>query len=529
MQFLAKTLDYIVTFISNFISSHLFKNRRRSIITLAVLGISFFAIFFKTEAPIQETPSKSASEVSVEAARTLGSDTTFTAVGTATAVSEAKLQTESGGRIVGVYAKLGNKVRAGSIIAKLESASESAVLLQAQGSYESALAGAASGNIGITEAENGLKAAQNAAVNTYKSTYTSVSGILYGTIDEFFADPNSTIPGVRISSSYTAFLNSERIALRGDMPIWKNNTLLVSTNSDLDKTLDEAETITNKVLAITDAFIDAINKQNTGSNYTEAELRALGTKFNGVRAGLVGNLASIDGARVGLTAATESLNRAKIAGTSTKVSASGAQIKQALGALRSAQANYEKTIVRTPISGTVNALYLKAGEYASPSQPAAIIANNNNGLEITTSASQEDTITLKVGDAVLLDKTATGTITAIGGAVDPTTGKVAIKINVDEQSSIKNGSTVSVSFIKSAESTEISEIVIPLSAIKMTGAGPTIFIIDESSKKLVSKNVTLGTIRGENVVVAAGLDLDTAIVVDARGLKEGLEVIVKTK
>jgi RND family efflux transporter MFP subunit len=244
------------------------------------------------------------------------------------------------------------------------------------------------------------------------------------------------------------------------------------------------------------------------------------------RAVLNATLSSIQNSRSGLTAAREAITRAALGATNSQVSVANAQVKIALGSLRSAQANYEKTLIRTPISGVVNALYVKTGEYVTPGFPAAIIANND-GLEITTAISQEDREGLEIGDAVTLDNEATGVIGAIAGAVDPTTGKVALKIGVDKTGTLKNGSTVSVFFSKET-SEEISEVKVPLSAIKMTGAGPVVFSVSEA-KTLTSIPVTLGAITGDTVVVTQGVSLDSVIVVDARGLKEGQAIALKTE
>ena len=125
-----------------------------------------------------------------------------------------------------------------------------------------------------------------------------------------------------------------------------------------------------------------------------------------------------------------------------------------------------------------------------------------------------------------IDKVATGTVAAIGGSIDPTTGKVAVKISVDENPSLQNGSTVSVVFI-TEKSSDTSEISIPLSAVKMTGSGPIVFTVENN--KLVSNTIVLGKSKGDVVVVTEGITRDTNIVVDGRGLKEGAEVTVENK
>ena len=472
-------------------------------------------------------PVETKAEVVVKSIRSIISNSSFTAVGSVSAVSEAKLQLEAGGRITAVQAALGNTVYAGSIIARAENAAESATLLQAQGAYEAAVAGAAQGNIGKDEARNALTAAQNAAVTTYKNAYTSVSGVVFVSLDQFYANPNSQVPGIRIGTADVQFQNAERVKLKTILPAWQVKTLTVNAAGDILKPLAEAETVTKQVLAMVDDFIKAFNKAEPNSQYTEADYRALVVTFGGVRGQLVSILASIDGARSGLSAAEDTVNRAQIAGSGNTVSSADAQVKIALGSLRAAQANFERTLVRTPITGVVNALYVKTGEYAAPGLPAAIIANKTNGLEISTSVSQEDSVKLAVGDVVTIDSSATGTIAAIAGAIDPTTGKVALKVSVGDTTTLKNGSTVLVSF--TAKSTKVDIVlIVPLSAIKMTGSGPVVFTIGENNT-LTALPVVLGAILSENVTITSGVTLDSTIVVDARGKKAGEVVTVITQ
>ena len=249
-----------------------------------------------------------------------------------------------------------------------------------------------------------------------------------------------------------------------------------------------------------------------------ASLLARRSQLNQVYSGL-------QSTRSNLTSAEEGVLRASIGGTSGELSLANAQVKIALGSLRAAQANFEKTLVRTPISGVVNAMYLKVGEYASPSAPAAIVANNN-GLEIKTAVNQEDSLKLAIGDTVSIDKTATGTITAIAGAIDPSTGKVAVNISVDADSALQNGTTALITFSAKTEAVA-TEITLPLSAIKMTGSGPVVFSVDAESFELTSIPVVLGPVSGSNVAVTEGISLDSKIVVDARGLKAGQVVTAK--
>jgi RND family efflux transporter MFP subunit len=487
--------------------------------------ISIYLVFFGTSQETEEKTEEVASVVQLKSVRDLVANNSFTAVGTVEAVSEARLQTEAGGRVTAVTAEIGNTVRAGTVIASLENNSERAALLQAQGSYEAALAGAEQSDSGKRDAETGLDSARTGAISAARASYSTANNTLVTSVDQFFSNPEGMVPGLKIDGN-TSVLNSERVAFQTLLPKWQANIDSANNNS-LKQLLNESEANIVRLTAIVETFIKITSESANNELLADKPIPSYTPGLIAERNALNGALSSIQSARFALESAEEGVLRAEIGGTGSDVSLANAQVKIALGSLRLAQANYEKTLVRSPINGVVNALYLKAGDYVTPGQPAAIIANNA-GLEIKTSISQEESVEVAVGDSVVIDGTSTGTISAIGGAIDPTTSKVAVKVSVDDTSSLQNGSTVSVLFTTdSAE--EISEIVIPLSAIKMTGSGPVVFDVDTSTNALKATPVTLGAITGESVVVKEGVTLESMVVVDARGLKEGQIVSVLNK
>jgi RND family efflux transporter MFP subunit len=498
--------------------------KRRFITTVAIVAaVVLIGFYFLTKGGTQEEAAVvSLPQVRVASVAELGSEDEFSSVGTVSAVSEARLQTESGGRITSVNATIGDRVAAGQVLATIENAAQRAALLQAQGSYEAAVAGAQQSNSGSRDAATALNSAEEAAVQAVRNAFTDVNAALINTVDPFFSSPQTSVPGLRVSGDVT-FLSGERVAFQTIMPSWQTS-VAKDGSATLPGRLDEAEKNTARMIAFVDALTETTNAARESDTMLGQPVKSYTAGLLTESAKLNATLRSIQVARTGLTSAKEGVARAEIAATGGSVSLADAQVKIALGSLRSAQAAYEKTLVRTPIAGVVNAFYLKAGEYVSPSAPAAIVANNN-GLEITTSVSQEDSAVLAVGDRVTIDATASGTITAIAGAVDPTTGKVAVKISVPENTTLQNGSTVSISFVKVARDAAPTTITIPLSAVKMTGSGPVAFFVNEENK-LTTQALVLGPVSGESVVVTEGLSLDSHIVVDARGRKEGEEVVL---
>jgi multidrug efflux pump subunit AcrA (membrane-fusion protein) len=499
---------------------------KRSLSALALLFIAFIGFkFFGDSGDGVEVPPAALTQVSVLSVAELGSKASFDTVGKVEAVSEANLQAEAGGRVTSVSVKVGDSVSAGRVLATIENNSQSAALTQAQGAYEAALAASAQSGVGVNEASTVLLSAKNGAVNTYRQSYNTVNSAIYNNIDLFFSAPQSTLPGLKLSGQgNTASINNERVAYQQLLSEWQTRSNTISTESDLRAELSYARARLDRTILFVDTFIGILNTTDD-SSYTEAELQGYSASFTALRSSLISTRSSIDGAVTTLNSAEDAVRRANLAASGGVVSASDAQIKIALGSLQAAQANYQKTIVRSPIQGVVNAFYLKTGDYASPGQPAGIVANNN-GLQIKTFVSEVDSANLNVGDVVTIEGGASGVITAKAAALDPANGKVAIVVGVNPDSGLTNGATVSLTFSQISEVAVTERILVPLSALKITSAGTFVFTVNPESK-LVPVAVTQGQLYGENIEILSGLTKDTRIVTDARGLKEDQLVTVK--
>ncbi len=488
------------------------------IILLVIVG--GFLHFFGGDDSV-ETVELNTATVEVQTVRDLGSASLFSTIGTVEAVSEAKLQTEKGGRVTSVRVEIGDRVAAGTVLASIENASEQAALLQAEGAYDAAVANARQSEISEGASAEDVENAHIAGWNTYRSTFISTDSILRTTLEPLFSDSN------RQRLQLDEF-NWERRMIRYEFETWGERSL-GARPQNVAPALEEAEAHVERLSVLVDQIYEHIARKERSESdpSTEAIIADFKTDLASARSTLNSAKQSLASAKATISSTEAAYERAQLSSTGGEVSLADASVKQALGSLRAAQAQYEKTLVRSPISGLVNALYLKTGDYVSPSQPAAIVANND-ALEIRTSVSEEDSVLLSVGDPVSIENNATGTITAIAPAVDPSTGKIAVKISIEKTDSIENGRTVAITFGSTESQKESSEMLVPLAALKITPQGPRAFSVSVEGV-LTAHPVTLGAIRGEMVVIEEGLTLDTIIVTDARGLKEGQKVTIVTE
>ena len=496
-------------------------------LALVVVAAAVFLTWGGESAP--EETDEQLREVRVAAAGSFESSAPLSLIGTVEAVNEAAIQTEAGGRVTSVRVGLGDQVRAGQTIATLENAAQYASLLQAEGSYEAALAAAAQSDIGVGQAEVSLTEAKNNAVSVVRGAYTAANSAVRNEIDTFFTSPDAqSTPGLRLQGyGYTSYLNNERVAFQTILTQWRGEVDTLDASDDLKSALSDAEQRIERVIEMVETFIILLNDQDAGA-YTQSELATYSSTFTALRASLNAQLSAIANARTTLQNAEDALDRAQISGTGGGVSAADASVKQALGALRAAQANYQKTIIASPIAGTVNTLSVKSGDYVGMAAPVALIANNN-ALVITTHVNEGDRDRISIGDSVEIEGGASGTIVRIAPAIDPATGKIEVHIGVDNEDDLKNGDVITLTLSPAATSVvdepADATLRLPLSAFKILPDGPVAFTVS-GENRLESHQVTLGPIEGDTVVVLEGLSRDMEIVADARGLQEGMEVAV---
>jgi RND family efflux transporter MFP subunit len=448
-------------------------------------------------------------------------------IGTVSATSKAVILSEAPGRVVSVNVELGDTVYAGQKIAQLENASAYAALIQAEGAYDAAIAAAQVSGVSITEAENAQRSAQDSAINVYRTAYTTVSNIVFNTLDVFYSDPQYTTPGVKVNAgSQTSILNQNRVALGVALDQWRDESVALTNSVDLYTVLDTAKIQTNNTMVLLDAFISIVEDSDNTDTLDGKPLSTFSPTLYAARTTLSGTLASIDAAARALDSSQELITKAKLGGSNEGASVADAQVKQALGALKAAQANYNKTILRSTIAGKVNLLEVDTGDYVGAFQKVAEIANNDS-LEITTYVSQSDLDRISILQEVFIEDSIVGVISTIAPAVDTKTGKIEVKIQTTSKELV-NGSTVSVLLPEAkVDFGESSSLQVPLTAVKFSATAGSVFTVENSI--LIEHSVEIGSVHDSYIEILSGLEPTSTIVVDARGRSAGEEVKILTE
>ena len=173
-----------------------------------------------------------------------------------------------------------------------------------------------------------------------------------------------------------------------------------------------------------------------------------------------------------------------------------ATLKQAQGALKQAQAGLEKTIVRSPITGTINNMDIEKGDFVSAFE-SVVVVSNSDALEITTFITEDDVDSIKTGAKVLIEGKFGGVVSEVAPTLDKKTKKIEIKIAIaDSEASFIEGESVELEIERSFVINESEkEIIVPISALKITTNG--VFVLTLSDKNtIVSNPVSINKISG---------------------------------
>lgn len=463
--------------------------------------------------------------VEVRSVSGLASDSSpLSVAGTVSSKSEASVRAEIGGQITHVYGSLGSYVSAGSILAEVENASQRAAVAQAQGAVDAATAGA-------SVSQTSLGAARQAAVNALLSAYGVVDKSVHADTDPMFSNPESPQPHFNVQSSDSqAKINAEnaRSVLGPVLAREQAQSAQVSSTDNLALELDTTTKELRQIRDYLDTIVRALNSGIAANGVTDATIAGYSATASAARASVTAALSALAGAQAGLETASKSSD------ASTAQSSSQAALTQAQAGLAAARAGLEKTIVRAPISGTLNSFSLKIGDYLAAGTVAAVIANNG-ALEIVTYVTDTDAREIAVGNSATIENngaTVKAVVTRIAPAIDPATKKIEVRIGITEGAKgLVNGQSATVSIARSARAATqtagtASRITIPIAALKIGADATSVFTVDENNT-LVPHTVTIGTLLGDRVVITSGITPDMTIVTDARGLRAGQTVVVK--
>lgn len=515
------------------------RKKRYALLSTEALVVLFFFWIIVGDDATSQVESVSPRKVTVASLRSLSeNEKDLPLIGIVSSVSEATIRSEASGKLNRVYKKLGDQVYAGQVIAEFENSAERASLLQAEGAYDQARVARDITKLNSTQSGTSLVDTKNQSLNAIYAAYSTLDDAIRGKTDVAFSDPRFDDAKLLLSvpdAQLTYSLETRRKAIEQMLLAREVKNRTLTANNDLVSELTLVQGEIQLVKTYLDDLFSAYNKALQNGSFTQSVLDAGKITTQTARQSVVGSLTSVVASR---TALSSSITAKEVAGSVTSESAGSiatadAQLKQALGTYNAALSRLQKTIIRSPITGTINSLSVDTGDYIGAFTQVAVISNNG-ALEIVSYVTEDDAKRITVGTPVKINNTIEGVVTRVAGAIDPVTKKIEVKVGIKEaKTPLINGQSVRIAISK--DKTKIvsspaplaaGPILIPLSALKLTPQGANVFTVSASST-LVSLSVKEGAILGDQIQILEGLRGDEDLVVDARGLKEGMEVVVK--
>lgn len=204
--------------------------------------------------------------------------------------------------------------------------------------------------------------------------------------------------------------------------------------------------------------------------------------------------------------------------------------------LDAARFNARFARIEAPTDGIVFERMVEAGELVEPGKSVFVFGSTSSGWVVRAGLSDRDVVRLDTGAAaeVTFDafpsRVFAGKVTRIGAAADRLTGTFEVEIEVQPDGArFARGLVAKVTLpLAALPGVADSATVVPVSAlVEADGNRATVYILDPTQKIARRKEVALGPLLGEQVVIAAGLVSGDAVITDgAAWLTDGRAVRV---
>jgi len=432
--------------------------------------------------------------------------------GVVQSVSQADLKSQISAPIASIMVSLGDTVRAGQILVELSNADIRAQLDQAK--------------LSLSAESISLDSARKTVLDAIEDSYLQADQAVHAQIDPLLF--NSTKTSIQLSSFDTDPVHYQQniVAARADMTnifnVWKkaiNDLGAQPSDAKLTEVLHLSEKNIQLVQNLLDRIARILNNAATITLPSDAATVAAW------KATVTTSRATISGVASSLIVADKTFSSTLV--TQGGVGAAPSTIAQS--GVRNLEAQLAKTIITSPISGTVAALPLRTGEFAAPGTLIATVVGGE-GLQVDAFASAEDISRISRGSLVTINGVATGTVSTISPSVNPLNKKVEVKILV--QNSAKSPLVIGQTVNAHITATPLAQTLaganstyrLPIQNVKIVPGQAYVFTVDADSK-LVRHDVTLGAVTGDFVEITSGMTPGMKIVSPVYELEAGQTVI----
>lgn len=456
--------------------------------------------------------------------------------GTVKATQNVDMGFSQGGRISGVYVRVGDVVSQGKVLAEIENGDLRGAILQKQASLENEKAtllsleqGTRPEELAVTESqvakdEASLIQANQELINTIRDAYDVADDAVRNQVDQFISNSRSATPQVNFIVSDSSLKNkieSSRVVIEKTLSDWQNDLFALTLESDLDKAQMNARTALFTVTSILTDANSALNQgigDQTTINGWIVDVSAARTSINSAVSSLTTAVTAQKNAKAALDISKKNLALDLSGSTDATISAQIAKVKAAEADVVSARAQLTKTLIIAPFSGVVTKVESKVGATASASS-VQISLISDKGFEIESFVPEVDIAGVKIDDQ------ATATLDAYGDkvvfdahvvSIEPaetvrdgvSTYKTILAFNSEDQR-IRSGMTANVIITTEKKTNTIS---IPQGVVLNHDDGSRYVFVRVNGED-VERKVEVGTVSSlGNIEILSGLEVGEEVV-----------------
>lgn len=463
--------------------------------------------------------------------------------GRAKSAEKIDLAFEKSGRVDSINVKIGAKVSPGQILIKLENADVAAQLAQAEAGVkvqkaklDELKAGTREEEIGVKEAE--LRKAQQDLINDYDSindvlddAYNKADDAVRKQMDELFSNDEELSPQLTFLTSDSQVkidVEFQRLSLTYELKKWKEELEQPDISSTLASLEEGLENAKSRLIMVRNFLNQTMDAVLNAAVLSQTTINAYKTNINTARTNINTALTNVNNQQQ--TIASQELTVEKIqnefylklaGAVPEQIAAQEAEVEQAEASVKNYQAQFAKTILRSPINGIVAKQDAEVGEIIA-ANTLIISLISEAKLEIETNIPESDIAKVKIGDSAEVTLDAYGnevifeaTVAAIDPAETIIEGVAAYKTTLyftKEDERIKPGMTANIDILTDKR---VNAITIPQRAVISKNGDKFVKILDSG-----------GTIKETPVKIGLrGSDGDVEII---EGVREGDKVIISS-
>lgn len=225
-------------------------------------------------------------------------------------------------------------------------------------------------------------------------------------------------------------------------------------------------------------------------------------------------------------AAQEAVAKQRVDYALTDLANAESQVAAAQAALASSANDYQRSVIVSPLTGTIGISQVKLGALATAGSTLLNTVSTNDPIAVdiavtqaeiprfielqkSTSAVKDSLFSIEMPDKSVYKRR--GRIVAIDRAVDPTTGTIKVRISYpNEGGNLVSGMNVNLLALNKEMG---NQVVIPYKAVTEQLGEFNVIIVGDSSKA-VPRVIKVGKQVDQNIVVKSGLKVGEVIVVD---------------